>query len=179
MGRRVLLVLAAVLLALLQAGLLSGLPRPLPYLNLPLIMAVLLVTDFRFGEAVLAAAAGGLVLDALSSFPAGILAASLVIAVVVADGLFTRVFTNQSLLAVASLQALVFLVWQGEIIVVRGLRATLLGWSWSEAGVLPAWNWLLTAVLVQTIAAVLLSRLGRRLGRLASSLVIVARPRKG
>jgi hypothetical protein len=178
MLRGAIIFIVSALAAMLQVGLFSGQPWPLPALSLPVILVVVLTSDFRLSDALVAAFGAGLVLDAVSSFPAGTMTVALGVLAVAADILFTRVFSNQTMPAVSGLQTAVFLAWVAEIAFARGVRAGLLGWPWSETVLMQSLPQMAVAVLAQVTLAVLLTVAMRRAGGLLASVVIVARPRR-
>ncbi len=101
----VIAVIAAVAAAVLQTAGLSALPLPLNFLSPLLLLTAAFVATFKPGQALAAAAVGGLTLDLLTSVPPG---RNLVVMVVLAaslDWLFRRVFANLSYPSFAGLTA--------------------------------------------------------------------------
>lgn len=138
---------------LLQASWVTLLPTRENLLFLPLVLVVFLITEFRKKDALFAAVVAGLVLDAISSMPAGVNTVLLVIGWLTADFLFHRVFTNQSALAITGLHAATFLAWTAGLVSIRLVRATLFGWNWTEAGIWPAWWVVVIGAAMQALLA--------------------------
>ncbi|MEY4745375.1 MAG: hypothetical protein RL272_1320 [Candidatus Parcubacteria bacterium] len=127
MRRTLVLVILAVMIGVLQASFIRALPRPESAIDLPLILVVALVTNFRFADAFVAAAASGLAIDALSSLPFGTNAAIMCVLAAVTAGLFTRVFTNHSWPGTIGINVAVYGLAAAALACVRAVRATLLG----------------------------------------------------
>jgi cell shape-determining protein MreD len=167
MTRHLILAIAALWLSVIQASWVSPLPGHDFWACLPLVFMVLLIAEFRSREALTVAVAAGIALDALGSLPAGLHTALFLTCFLLADFLFQRVFTNQSLVARLGLQAAVFLGWLLGLAALRLVRASLLGWPWDAATVWPAGAWFLPALGLQLAFAVLAGLVRRGLfGRL-------------
>ena len=151
--RRIPLILVAVAVGILQASFVAALPHPASSVDLPLILAVALVTNFRVTEAFIAAAASGLTIDILSSLPFGVNAALMLVLVVVTVGLFTRIFTHHTWLGTLGINVAVYALSGVALIALRAVRATFIGFPAfppMDAALVGA---AFTAVLVQLIAA--------------------------
>src|SRR5512142_227455 len=127
MRRTLLIVLVAAIVGVVQASFVHALPRPASAVDLPLILVVALVTNFRFGDAFAAAAASGIVADALSSLPFGTDATIMVALAAVTVGLFTRVFTNHSWPGSVGINVAVYALANAALAAVRAVRATFIG----------------------------------------------------
>lgn len=153
MRRLLPLVLVAVAIGILQASFVAALPYPASSVDLPLILAVTLVTNFRLTEAFIAAAASGLAMDILSSLPFGVNAALMLVLVAVTVGLFTRIFTQHTWLGTLGINVAVYALSQASLVALRAVRATFIGFTAfppMEAALVGA---ALSAVAVQLVAA--------------------------
>lgn len=127
MRRTLILILIAALIGIFQASFMQALPRPASSIDLPLILVVALVTNFRFVDAFAAAAASGIAADMLSSLPFGTNAAIMVVLAAVTVSLFTRVFTNHSWPGTVGINVAVFALANAGLAAVRAVRATFIG----------------------------------------------------
>ncbi len=127
MRRTLAIILAAAVLGIVQASFVKALPHPASAIDLPLILTVALVTNFRFADAFAAAAASGLAMDALSSLPFGANAAIMLVLAAVTVGLFTRVFTNHSWPGTVGINVAVYALANAALAAVRAVRATFIG----------------------------------------------------
>ncbi|HSD12359.1 MAG TPA: hypothetical protein VLC10_02260 [Patescibacteria group bacterium] len=160
MRRTLPLILLAALLGVLQASFVRALPHPASAVDLPLILIVALVTNFRFADAFVAAAAAGLSIDALSSLPFGTNAAILLVLAAVTVGLFARVFTNHSWPGTVGINVAVYALANVALAAVRVVRATFVGFPMFPAIDAAAFSGALAAIAVQLAAALLAVGIG-------------------
>ncbi len=122
MMRRLVLFAVIVLAAMAEASLLSVLPAPLSQVRLTLIIAVALLTGFRFGEYAVAALLGGAILDALSPEPIGTHLLAMAGTALLVYLLFTRVLTNVSWPSFVGINSAAFLSYYVLLAVIRAVE---------------------------------------------------------
>lgn len=111
--------LTGAVLGIFQVAWLANLALPLRSMEIILIYAVALIIRFRFREAVLAAAVGGLSRGLLSAMPAPLWSVIYAACAALSVFLFTRIFTNRSWPGLLGLTAMSYAAFHACIALAR------------------------------------------------------------
>lgn len=171
----VFIVIAASFLAAASSSFLSAFGPVAGRINLPLLLVIALVMNFREREAYAAAIAAGVVTDVLVAGPAGAYTGIWLILTLTVSLLFARVFTHLSLAAYTGINAVSFATFAVLGAAVAWTRSALGGSLQLPLPTAHALGVFVLSLVAQTAAALLLLGIARALRRAAAPFIIVRR----
>ncbi len=129
MWRLIWLGMFAGFLSLLQMAVVGPLLGTEGPVIIPLAWILFLVANFRMRDALLTAIVTGVFFDSISSLPMGVMTVAFVFLTYACDYLYRHFITSHTGTAIFGFHAVSYLTWVAILVVIRLVRATLLGWS--------------------------------------------------